>query len=242
MKKVLFLLLSAMTISLLSGCYNNLVSLPDGFFSSDQTTAEEYMTNNPLLIEKYGADYTFSFHSGSGIGEKNWKGYSGEMEFEYLVNETDRCAVSLSKKKHENWEVTGFLLKSANYECKEVNLTFGQRIYDDDHRYDANGILEVNGQEIPVIVGMTCRTLRVEDVVMRQEYQKAWQKLSEDEFFNMNLEERQKWQNKEKACTIFSCSVEPQFDSFVATIYPDYEGILGNNIKVLHFSAVQESP
>jgi hypothetical protein len=37
------------TIPFLSGCLS-----PNGLLVSDQLTAEEYMTNNPQLIEKYG--------------------------------------------------------------------------------------------------------------------------------------------------------------------------------------------
>ena len=54
----------------------------------------------------------------------------------------------------------------------------------------------------------------------------------------MSSEEKQRWAEREDACTLFTCSVEPHFDSFVATLDPEYQGYLGKDVRTRHFHEV----
>ena len=55
----------------------------------------------------------------------------------------------------------------------------------------------------------------------------------------MSLAERQQWDDREKACTMFTCSVEPQFDSFTAVINSDYADFFDNTVNTLHFHEIE---
>ena len=56
---------------------------------------------------------------------------------------------------------------------------------------------------------------------------------------DMSLAERQQWDDREKACTMFTCSVEPQFDSFTAVINSDYADFFDNTVNTLHFHEIE---
>lgn len=88
MKKVLLLLLSTL-VGILSGCSAGKLSVPSGILATDQTVADEYMTDNSFLTARYGSDYTVTFVGGSGEGEVNQSGKSGIMSFQYMINDTD---------------------------------------------------------------------------------------------------------------------------------------------------------
>jgi hypothetical protein len=55
----------------------------------------------------------------------------------------------------------------------------------------------------------------------------------------MSSAERQQWDDREKACTMFTCSVEPQFDSFTAVINSDYADFFDNTVNTLHFHEIE---
>ena len=57
LKKVLLLLLSTL-VGILSGCSAGKLSVPSGILATDQTVADEYMTDNSFLTARYGSDYT----------------------------------------------------------------------------------------------------------------------------------------------------------------------------------------
>ena len=81
LKKVLLLLLSTL-VGILSGCSAGKLSVPSGILATDQTVADEYMTDNSFLTARYGSDYTVTFVGGSGEGEVNQSGKSGIMSFQ----------------------------------------------------------------------------------------------------------------------------------------------------------------
>ena len=180
LKKVLLLLLSTL-VGILSGCSAGKLSVPSGILATDQTVADEYMTDNSFLTARYGSDYTVTFVGGSGEGEVNQSGKSGIMSFQYMINDTS----------------------------------------------------------IPVIVSVNCSLMTVENAELRQQYEKAWEQFSVTDVENMSSAERQQWDDREKACTMFTCSVEPQFDSFTAVINSDYADFFDNTVNTLHFHEIE---
>ena len=219
MKKVLLLLLSTL-VGILSGCSAGKLSVPSGILATDQTVADEYMTDNSFLTARYGSDYTVTFVGGSGEGEVNQSGKSGIMSFQYMINDTDLYDVEVVKEKHDAWKVKGLLLESTTY-------------------YEANGNLNINDTSIPVIVSVNCSLMTVENAELRQQYEKAWEQFSVTDVENMSSAERQQWDDREKACTMFTCSVEPQFDSFTAVINSDYADFFDNTVNTLHFHEIE---
>ena len=97
LKKVLLLLLSTL-VGILSGCSAGKLSVPSGILATDQTVADEYMTDNSFLTARYGSDYTVTFVGGSGEGEVNQSGKSGIMSFQYMINDTDLYDVEVVKE------------------------------------------------------------------------------------------------------------------------------------------------
>ena len=171
LKKIIWFLLSV-SIALLAGCSKSPLSLPEGILATDQSVADDYLTENPLLIARYGADYTVAFQGGAGDGEVTSRGKSGTMTFQYLINDTEECAVEVSKEKGGAWNVTGALLQSIPYSCDEVSLSFTPRSA--EHYEEANGTLVLNGEPISVIVSAGCSHLNVEDATLRQQYEADW--------------------------------------------------------------------
>lgn len=231
-KKILWFLLSA-SIALLTGCSHAPLSLPEGILATDQSAADEYISENPLLIQRYGADYTVTFQGGAGDGEVTAHGKSGTMTFQYIINGTEECDVEVTQEKGGPWTVTGALLCSIPYSCEEVALSFTSRSA--EHYDEANGTLVLNGKPVSVIVSAGCSNMKVEDASLRQQYEADWGQFSIPEIEAMRSEEKQRWAEREKACTIFTCSVVPQFDSFTATLDPEYQGCLGEAVSTLHF-------
>ena len=219
LKKVLLLLLSTL-VGILSGCSAGKLSVPSGILATDQTVADEYMTDNSFLTARYGSDYTVTFVGGSGEGEVNQSGKSGIMSFQYMINDTDLYDVEVVKEKHDAWKVKGLLLESTTYSCDELSFSFS--LCSTENYYEANGNLNINDTSIPVIVSVNCSLMTVENAELRQQYEKAWEQFSVTDVENMSSAERQQWDDREKACTMFTCSVEPQFDSFTAVINSDY--------------------
>lgn len=81
--------------------------------------------------------------------------------------------------------------------------------------------------------------MTVENAELRQQYEKAWEQFSVTDVENMSSAERQQWDDREKACTMFTCSVEPQFDSFTAVINSDYADFFDNTVNTLHFHEIE---
>ncbi len=106
-------------MGIFSGCLHS-----EGLLVSDEIAADEYMTDNPQLIEKYGKDYTLEFTGGSGRTEHNFWGDSGEMGFDYIVNGTDEYTVALTKEKRKPWTVQWIICTSRRYVCDEIDFSF----------------------------------------------------------------------------------------------------------------------
>ena len=236
LKKVLLLLLSTL-VGILSGCSAGKLSVPSGILATDQTVADEYMTDNSFLTARYGSDYTVTFVGGSGEGEVNQSGKSGIMSFQYMINDTDLYDVEVVKEKHDAWKVKGLLLESTTYSCDELSFSFS--LCSTENYYEANGNLNINDTSIPVIVSVNCSLMTVENAELRQQYEKAWEQFSVTDVENMSSAERQQWDDREKACTMFTCSVEPQFDSFTAVINSDYADFFDNTVNTLHFHEIE---
>ena len=236
MKKVILLLLSIL-VGILSGCSTNKTLISPGIFATEQTTADEYMTNNSFLTARYGSDYTVTFVGGSGGGEVSQSGKSGTMSFQYMVNDTDLYDVEVVKEKHDAWEVKGLLLISATYSCDEISFSFSP--CSTENYYEPNGTLSINDTSIPVIVSVNCSLMKVENAELRQQYEKAWNQFSITDIKNMSSAERQQWEDRENACTMFTCSVEPQFDSFTAVVNSDYTDFFDNTVNTLHFHEIE---
>ena len=236
LKKVLLLLLSTL-VGILSGCSAGKLSVPSGILATDQTVADEYMTDNSFLTARYGSDYTVTFVGGSGEGEVNQSGKSGIMSFQYMINDTDLYDVEVVKEKHDAWKVKGLLLESTTYSCDELSFSFS--LCSTENYYEANGNLNINDTSIPVIVSVNCSLMTVENAELRQQYEKAWEQFSVTDVEYMSSAERQQWDDREKACTMFTCSVEPQFDSFTAVINSDYADFFDNTVNTLHFHEIE---
>ena len=236
MKKVLLLLLSTL-VGILSGCSTGKLSVSPGILATDQTVADEYMADNSFLTARYGSDYTVTFVGGSGDGEVNQSGKSGTMLFQYIVNNTDLYDVQVVKEKHDAWKVKGLLLESATYSCDELSFSFSPR--SEENYYEANGSLNIKGTSIPVMVSVSCSFMKVENAELRQQYEKAWGQFSVADVENMSSTERQQWDDRDKACTMFTCSVEPQFDSFTAIVNSDYADFFDNTVNTLHFREIE---
>ena len=82
-------------------------------------------------------------------------------------------------------------------------------------------------------MSVNCSLMTVENAELRQQYEKAWEQ------FSVTDAERQHWEAREKACTMFTCSVEPQFDSFTAVINSDYADFFDNTVNTLHFHEIE---
>lgn len=231
-KKLLWFLLFILIV-LLTGCSKSPLSFPEGILATDQSVADKYLSENPLLIARYGADYTVTFQGGAGDGEVTSRGKSGTMTFQYLINDTEECDVEVSKEKQGVWNVMGALLCSIPYSCEEINLSFTSRSA--EHYEEANGTLVLHGEPISVIVSAGCSYLKVEDAKLRQQYEADWGQVSIAEVEAMSSEEKQRWTEREDACILFTCSVEPHFDAFTATLDPEYQGCLGEEVSTLHF-------
>lgn len=88
-------------------------------------------------------------------------------------------------------------------------------------------------------MSVNCSLMTVENAELRQQYEKAWEQFSVTDVENMSSAERQQWDDREKACTMFTCSVEPQFDSFTAVINSDYADFFDNTVNTLHFHEIE---
>ena len=81
--------------------------------------------------------------------------------------------------------------------------------------------------------------MTVENAELRQQYEKEWAQVSIADVENMSSSERQQWEDRENACTMFTCSVEPQFNSFTAVVNSDYTDFFDNTVNTLHFHEIE---
>ena len=134
LKKVLLLLLSTL-VGILSGCSAGKLSVPSGILATDQTVADEYMTDNSFLTARYC------------IGNIPFLRYVGEKKCPVILSTgmSTLADVDISVQALEQGGATDISLLhcTTNYPCpfEDVNLTamdtlknaFGMQVGYSDH-------------------------------------------------------------------------------------------------------------
>lgn len=218
-KNIFFSMLLVSALScFLTGCGHS-----EGIIVSNAIIAEEYMTDNEKLIEKYGPDYSFKRKGMSDSGEVDRHGTSGNALATFLVNDTDIYYVTLHKEKNAEWKVTG-MIEKAKYTCDEflfmVDLDIQNNLMRDSI---SNGRLEYNGEEIEVIATLG-NTLQIYDKAIWDDHVAGSD--------NPNLMFTAEWADES---LLFICDVELDFDSFIATVRPEYQDLFYSDLQQLHF-------
>ena len=188
--------------------------------SSEWSTADQYLTDHPKLIEKYGEGYTFK-HGGSGNvqGESNWRGYSGYAVLGYIVNEEDAYDIFLSRKKGSPWVVDAIIATYPRYSCREIPLSFCIK---DINSETPNGVLIFNEKETGVDVRVGMPTTIWVDIPQHKYYPRI-----EDGKAVCRIEYN--WE------TVFVANCTFDFDQFTAVLADEYAGVLGEDVKQLTF-------
>jgi len=194
--------------------------LKPNLISTEWTTADQYLTDNPRLVEKYGEGYEFK-HGGHGTvqGDSNWRGYSGYAVLGYIVNDEDTYSVFLSRKKSEAWIVDAIIATYPQYRCREIPLSFCVIDYDLD---TPNGVYLLEGEETGVDVRFGMPATISVDIPRHRYYPRI-----EDGKTVYRIE--YDWEN------VFIANCTFDFDEFTAVLTDEFAGILGEDVKQLSF-------
>jgi len=188
--------------------------------SSEWVTGEQYLTDNPGLIEKYGEGFTIERGTGGVQGELNWRGYSGYAALNYIINGEDTYNLLLSRVKGGPWVVDAIIATYPVYRCREIDLRFCLKDLDMDA---PNGVYIRDGEEIGVDVSISNPST-------------IWVEIPKHEPHSYISEEGEtvhgiayNWE------PIFAANCVFDVNRFTAVLTDEYDGVLGDGVKELSF-------